>query len=162
MVRATEQVFHIDRQETEHQLLDFLLVLFVPGLHLPVKRGKFVCSPVSCLAQCLDVAVKHGQELYRVQLLAVKRYLDMQLLATDGYCLSGFQRLPETGEHIGNPRVGHFVLAVTCDNIYATFLVFPDTRHDTAGHCRQRAVIGIEVYAVVKKVSPETAFFCSP
>ena len=41
-VRSTEQVLHIDRQETDHQFLDFFLVTVVSCLHLTVKLDKFV------------------------------------------------------------------------------------------------------------------------
>ena len=105
---------------------------------------------MSRFAECLDIAVKHGQELYRIQFLAVKRHFHVKVVSTDGYRLTCFYLLSETDEYISKMRVGHFVFAVAYDNIYTMLFVRTDTWHDTAGHCRQRAVTGMEVYTVMK------------
>ena len=66
------------------------------------------CVPIS---ECLDIAVKHGQELYRIQFLAVKRHFHVKIISTDGYRLTCFYLLSETDEYISKMRIGHFVFA---------------------------------------------------
>lgn len=126
-VLATEQVFHIDGKEAEHQFLDFLLVTVVPGFNLTVKRSELVCRTVSRFAECLDITVKHGQELYRIQFLAVKRHFHVKIISTDGYRLTCFYLLSETDEYISKMRIGHFVFAIAYDNIYTMLFVRTDT-----------------------------------
>ena len=86
-----------------------------------------MCRTVSRFAEYLNITVKHGQELYRVQFLAVKCHFHVQVISADSNRLTSFYLLSETDEHVDKTRVGHLVLAIACDKIYTAFLIIADT-----------------------------------
>ena len=54
----------------------------------------------SRLTKRTDVAVKHGQELQRVQFLSLEPGFDVQPVTAQGHSLTGFHALPELRKDI--------------------------------------------------------------
>ena len=102
------------------------------------------------LTQRPDIAVQHGQELQRVQLLALETHPDVQFVTAQSHRLPGFDTLPELGEDVRQVPVSHFVLPVADSLADAMYGVIPHTRHDAAGHGGQCVAPHVEVDAVMK------------
>ena len=75
-VRSPLQILHVKRQKAEHQLFYFPLVLLVVVFYSRFRIVKTCRAVAVGFLQSLDVAVQHGQELYRVQLLALEADAD--------------------------------------------------------------------------------------
>ena len=99
-VGSALQILHVVRQETQHQFLDFPFVLVVIGLHghFQIRECRRFMS--SRLTKRTDVAVKHGQELQRVQFLSLEPGFDVQPVTAQGHSLTGFHALPELRKDI--------------------------------------------------------------
>ena len=76
----------------------------------------------------------------------------MQQTAAERHRLPGLDRLAETGVHVGQVAVGHFVLAITDGLADAVRPVTADGCHRTAGHGGQQAVADGKVDAVMEEL----------
>ena len=151
-VRSPLQILHVKRQKAEHQLFYFPLVLLVVVFYSRFRIVKTCRAVAVGFLQSLDVAVQHGQELYRVQLLALEFDFYMQPFTAQSHRLSGFHPLSELCEHIRQKTVCHLVPAVTDCLANAVYRVVSHARHDATGHSRQYVVPRFEVYPVMKEL----------
>ena len=132
-VCPTSQIFHVVRQEAQHQFLYLPFVPVIVGFQFHLQTGEIVGLVSAGLTHRLDIPIQHRQELQRVQFLAFEADGDMQFVTAQSHRLPGLDTLAELGKHIGKVSVGHFILPIADSLADAVSAIIAHARHDAAG-----------------------------